>query len=95
MKLGLSEIFDEWFDEHRRLALPNKWRGSSNNRLCTGYSHRPEEKYSEFSNEPLKYSIVKAELDKGHEKYNRLDFNAVSNTRQSTFPNGETVSKAS
>ena len=30
MKLGLSKMFDEWFDEHRALALPNEWRGRSN-----------------------------------------------------------------
>ena len=42
--------------------------------------HRPEEKYSEFFDEPLKYSIVKAELDEGHEKYDRLNSNEVSNS---------------
>lgn len=25
MKLGLSKVFDERFDEHRRLALTDKW----------------------------------------------------------------------
>lgn len=38
VKLGLSKMFDERFDEHCRLALPNKWRGRSNHRFCTGYS---------------------------------------------------------
>lgn len=72
MKLGLSKMFDEWFDEHRRLALANKRRGRSNHRLGSRYSHRPEEKHSEFADEPLENPIVEAELDKGHKEDDRL-----------------------
>ena len=72
MKLGVSKMFNEWFDEHRRLALPNEWRGRSNHRFRTGDSHRPKEKYSKFSNKPLKYPIIEAQLDKCHEEYHRL-----------------------
>ena len=39
--------------------------------------HRPEEEYSKLANEPLEDPIVKAELDKGHEKYNGLNEIAV------------------
>lgn len=35
--------------------------------------HRPEKEDSEFADEPLEYPIVKAELDKGHEKDNCLN----------------------
>ena len=88
MKLGLSKMFDEWFDEHHRLALANKWRRRSNHRLRSRYSHRPEEKHSEFTDEPLENPIVKAELDKGHEKYNRLNFREIS---KGGIPNSKTV----
>lgn len=73
MKLGLSKMFDEWFDEHRRLALPNEWRSCSNHCLRSRDSHRPEENNSKLADEPLKDSIIEAELDKCYEKYNRLD----------------------
>lgn len=78
MKLGLSKMFDEWFDEHHRLALANKWRRRSNHRLRSRYSHRPEEKHSEFTDEPLENPIVKAELDKSDEKDDRLNFREIS-----------------
>ena len=74
MKLGLSKMFDEWFNEHRRLALADKRRGRSNHCLSSRYSHRPEEKHSEFADEPLENPIVEAELDKGDKKYDRLQY---------------------
>ena len=72
MQLGLSEVFDEWFDQHRRLPLANKWRSCSNYRFSTTAPHRPEKKPSKLANEPLEQPVVKAELDKGHEEYDRL-----------------------
>ena len=74
MELGLSQMLYEWSDEHRRLALANERRRCSNDRLGARYSHRPEKNYGELANEPLEDSIIKAELDKGHEKYNCLEF---------------------
>ena len=78
MKLSLGKMFDEWFDEHRGLALANKWRCRCYHGLCPAALHRPEEERGELFYEPLKDPIVKAELDKGHEEYNCLFDHQVS-----------------
>ena len=51
-------------------ALPCKISREINGKCLT----RPEEEDGELFYEPLEDPVVKAELDKGHEKYNRLGF---------------------
>lgn len=53
--------------------------------------HRPEEEYSKLANEPLEDPIVKAELDKGHEKYNSLMKLQLELILKGGIPSSETI----
>ena len=71
MQLGFGQMGHKRFDQNRRLALSNEWRCGCHDGFGTGNFHRPKEKNSEFSDEPLQYAPIVQKLDESDEKYHR------------------------
>ena len=70
MELCLSQMSDEWLDQHCRFALPNERRCCGNDCFGARNPHGPEEEDGKLLDEPLERTPIVQELHKGNEKDN-------------------------
>lgn len=71
VKLGQSQMWDEWSDQHSRFTLTDEGSGSCDNSFSTRNSERPIEEGRELDDKPLEKAAVVEELDERNEEDDR------------------------